>query len=296
MNEISDGSVRVTALRLLEEDPLLAASRRDWPEGAGALGWRWETFVDEELINPFCGSPTDQELDACTRCLLRFGRLSFLSSDAEPFRSAGHQLLETGSRPDLLGRMRKMLLKERLWLVSSIATFLQRTPCERHAMRLVQHAWRFTAPLVAALCVFAALAEAQDRQLTRSDGSVLDWSIERPSGDAEVPIMIFMQGSGCAPVSASASAGIALARAVFDGFAAVTLEKYGYRPPATRRPALKPSIATAPIANAPKTICLSWKNSTTLRGGMAGCSYLAVLKGQRWRHALSPPILSMLRS
>lgn len=119
MNEISDGSVRVTALRLLEEDPLLAASRRDWPEAAGALGWRWETFVGEEFINPFCGSPTDHELDACTRCLLRFGRLSFLSSDAEPFRSAGHQLLETGNRPDLLGRMRKLLLKERLWLVSA---------------------------------------------------------------------------------------------------------------------------------------------------------------------------------
>lgn len=111
---------------------------------------------------------------------------------------------------------------------SSIATFLQRTPCGRHAMRMLQHAWRFTAPFVAALCVFAALAEAQDRQLTRPDGSVLDWSIERPSGDAEVPIMIFMQGSGCAPVSASA--GIALARAVFDGFAAVTLEKYGVSP------------------------------------------------------------------
>lgn len=119
MNEISDGSVRVTALRLLEGDPLLAASRRNWSETAGALGWRWETFVGEEPINPFRGSPTDYELDACTRCLLRLGRLSFLSSDAEPFRSAGHRLQETVSRSDLLGRMRKLLLKERLWLVSA---------------------------------------------------------------------------------------------------------------------------------------------------------------------------------
>ncbi|OCW59550.1 alpha/beta hydrolase family protein [Hoeflea olei] len=40
--------------------------------------------------------------------------------------------------------------------------------------------------------------------------------------------MIFMQGSGCAPVSAST--GLALARAVFADFAAVTVEKYGVSP------------------------------------------------------------------
>ena len=64
--------------------------------------------------------------------------------------------------------------------------------------------------------------------MARPDGSVLDWSIERPPGDAAVPIMIFMQGSGCAPVSAST--GIASAREVFSDFAAVTVEKYGVSP------------------------------------------------------------------
>lgn len=64
--------------------------------------------------------------------------------------------------------------------------------------------------------------------MARPDGSVLDWSIERPPGDAEAPIMILMQGSGCAPVGASA--GIAVARRVFADFATVTVEKYGVSP------------------------------------------------------------------
>ncbi|WP_171904802.1 hypothetical protein [Hoeflea olei] len=105
--------------RLADRDPLLVASRKLWPEAAAILGWRWETLAGERPVNPFWGSPTDPELDACTRSLLRFGRVSFLSGQAEPFRAAGHRLLEVGSRPDLVGRMRKLLLRERLWLVSS---------------------------------------------------------------------------------------------------------------------------------------------------------------------------------
>ena len=59
------------------------------------------------------------EVDACTRSLLRFGRLSFLSARAEPFAQAGHRLREVARRPDLMGRLRKCLLNERLWLVSA---------------------------------------------------------------------------------------------------------------------------------------------------------------------------------
>ena len=65
MNEITYGSVKVTARRLMEADPLFAASRQDWPQAAGALGWQREKLAGEEPLNPFCGIPTDHELDAC---------------------------------------------------------------------------------------------------------------------------------------------------------------------------------------------------------------------------------------
>lgn len=65
-------------------------------------------------------------------------------------------------------------------------------------------------------------------ELSRPDGSVLNWTLDLPDREGPVPLIVLAQGSGCASVEASA--GISFARAAFADFAAVTVEKYGVAP------------------------------------------------------------------
>ena len=80
--------------------------------------------------------------------------------------------------------------------------------------------------LMLALCPAAALAGPQRFETPRSDGSTIHWTLDQPR-DA-TGILLLAQGSGCQ--SAERNANLALTRAAFPSFAALTVEKYGVAP------------------------------------------------------------------
>ncbi len=85
------------------------------------------------------------------------------------------------------------------------------------------------AVLLAALSATPALAQTEHRQLPRADGSVIDYALYVPDGVAE-GLLLFAQGSGCAPTATNAN--LAVARAAFPQHVVLAVEKRGVVPDA----------------------------------------------------------------
>lgn len=95
-------------------------------------------------------------------------------------------------------------------------------------MTLLRH-W----PLLAALLALAfqagpAAAAPEAFESVRPDGSTIYWWVDRLSKGQRSGLILLAQGSGCQSVRANAN--VALARSLFPGYAALTVEKYGVVP------------------------------------------------------------------
>jgi len=85
------------------------------------------------------------------------------------------------------------------------------------------------AACLAALAATPALAQTEQRQLLRADGSTIDFSIDRPTAPSE-GLLVLAQGSGCQPTRLNAN--LATVREAFPRYVAVMVEKYGIAPDA----------------------------------------------------------------
>lgn len=78
------------------------------------------------------------------------------------------------------------------------------------------------------LVVLAGLAAVPAIAETRADGTTISWDLDVPQGDGPFPLIVLLQGSGCAP--AAASENLTLVRQAFSDHAALRIEKYGVLP------------------------------------------------------------------
>lgn len=62
----------------------------------------------------------------------------------------------------------------------------------------------------------------------RSDGSSINWKLNRVSKAAPLPVLLIAQGSGCAPARSNTNLG--LLEGLLSDFAVLTIEKYGVDP------------------------------------------------------------------
>lgn len=74
----------------------------------------------------------------------------------------------------------------------------------------------------------AASAAPQSFEMSRADGSVIHWTLDRPQGSEKTGLLVLAQGSGC--LSVVNNGNLAATRTIFGGFAALTVEKYGVEP------------------------------------------------------------------
>ncbi len=80
--------------------------------------------------------------------------------------------------------------------------------------------------LVFALLATPALAAPETHQLTRPDGSLIHYTLDRPADP--VGLLILSQGSGCRP--GAQSMGLTTVRAAFPSYATLIVEKAGIAP------------------------------------------------------------------
>ncbi|MBU1304093.1 MAG: alpha/beta hydrolase [Alphaproteobacteria bacterium] len=83
--------------------------------------------------------------------------------------------------------------------------------------------------ILAGLLAAPCSASPKVATLARADGSLIHYTLDRPSGRPE-GLMLLSQGSGCAPGATNAS--IATVRAAFPRYAALVVEKIGVTPDA----------------------------------------------------------------
>ena len=105
-------------------------------------------------------------------------------------------------------------------------------------------------PIVAVLiAAFAtpALAQVEQHQLDRPDGSTIHYSVDRPA-DTPTGTILIAQGSGCLPVAKSAN--LTKIRVAFPSHMAIMVEKAGALPP-TPSPMASPIVPTASTPNTP---------------------------------------------
>src|SRR5215217_36866 len=72
-----------------------------------------------------------------------------------------------------------------------------------------------------------ALAAPEAMKLERSNGSVVHYTLDQPTGEAK-GLLLIAQGSGCSPGTTNPS--MATVRAAFDDHVAVIVEKMGVMP------------------------------------------------------------------
>ena len=77
---------------------------------------------------------------------------------------------------------------------------------------------------LAALAATPALARTEHRQLPRTDGSTIAYSVDTPSGPID-GVLVLAQGSGCQPTAGNAN--LNAVRQAFPHHLAVMVEKYG---------------------------------------------------------------------
>lgn len=85
--------------------------------------------------------------------------------------------------------------------------------------------WLAVSSLITFLQPADLLAEPQRFETARPDGSTIHWSLDRTQGEEPAALVVLAQGSGC--LSVDRNANLALTRAAFPSFAAMTVEKYG---------------------------------------------------------------------
>lgn len=78
--------------------------------------------------------------------------------------------------------------------------------------------------LLLSVVSFSAIAEEQ-KVLKRTDGSVINWYLEKPQTTERTGLIILAQGSGCQSVATSEN--MKLARSAFPELIALTVDKYG---------------------------------------------------------------------
>lgn len=83
--------------------------------------------------------------------------------------------------------------------------------------------------LLAALAATPALAQMEQGQVPRPNGTMIDYSLDRPVGEAR-GVLLLAQGSGCLPTARNGN--FAEVRAAFPGYIALNIEKYGVGPDA----------------------------------------------------------------
>lgn len=81
--------------------------------------------------------------------------------------------------------------------------------------------------LIAALAATPALAQVEQHQLDRPDGSTIHYSVDRPA-DTPTGTIVIAQGSGCLPVAKSAN--LTKIRVAFPSHMAIMVEKAGVAP------------------------------------------------------------------
>jgi hypothetical protein len=87
---------------------------------------------------------------------------------------------------------------------------------------------RSLAAALAFVCTSGAVAAPTHHTAVRPDGSHIDWQLDLPGTGTPAALLVLAQGSGCLP--ALQSEALALIRAAFPEFAALTVEKYGVDP------------------------------------------------------------------
>ena len=85
----------------------------------------------------------------------------------------------------------------------------------------------FVAILIAAFAATPALAQIEQHQLDRPDGTTIYYAVDRPAA-APTGTILIAQGSGCLPVAKSAN--LAKIRAAFPSHMAIMVEKAGVIP------------------------------------------------------------------
>jgi len=80
---------------------------------------------------------------------------------------------------------------------------------------------------VASMCGAPVQANADAMALARPDGSLIHYTLDRPSGASD-GLLLLSQGSGCAPGATNVA--IATVRAAFPRYAALVVEKIGVTP------------------------------------------------------------------
>lgn len=85
------------------------------------------------------------------------------------------------------------------------------------------------AACLAALAATPALAQVEQRQLLRSDGTMIEYSVDVAQG-ASVGLLLLAQGSGCQPTAKNAH--FATVRRAYPHHSAIQVEKYGITPDA----------------------------------------------------------------
>ena len=85
--------------------------------------------------------------------------------------------------------------------------------------------WRWIAVLSFLVCGSAAVGKPLAQSSVRPDGSTIIWYLDRQAGEAQQPILVLGQGSGCASVISNAN--IEAAKKLLPSAAIVTVEKYG---------------------------------------------------------------------
>lgn len=78
------------------------------------------------------------------------------------------------------------------------------------------------------VCPAAGKAESDRFTSRRTDGSLINWRLDKPEGLKKVGLIVLAQGSGC--LSELHNENLLKTRSVFPEFAALTVEKYGVVP------------------------------------------------------------------
>jgi hypothetical protein len=90
--------------------------------------------------------------------------------------------------------------------------------------------WLACLLVLAASCAAAAPMHAT---LKRTDGSEIDWYLDRQAPSARQGLLVIAQGSGCSSVTTNRN--VEAAKGLVPDFAVLTVEKYGVSPGAIQK-------------------------------------------------------------